>query len=93
MPAANGHRNQILSLRIPFWEWRQKSFVTKDDSGIDPFSASERDAIIEAFENHPIHKFSAPFVKFLFMTGCRTGEAIGFKWKHRNSDCSPSDFL
>jgi integrase len=41
---------------------------------------------IEAFENSRCYSYYAPFVKFLFLTGCRTGEAIGLKWKHISSD-------
>jgi len=55
---------------------------------IDPFSKAERDAIIKAFEQHPHHKHYAPFVRFLFLTGCRTGEAIALQWKHVNHDCA-----
>lgn len=51
-----------------------------EDSGynsIDPFSEAEAKVILQAFENH--HKYShyKPLVHFLFLTGCRTSEAIG----------------
>lgn len=46
-----------------------------DPNRIDPFTKSERDAIIQAFSVHPLHCHYTNFVKFLFMTGCRTGEA------------------
>ncbi|MEH1768992.1 MAG: tyrosine-type recombinase/integrase [Nostoc sp.] len=55
---------------------------------IDPFSVKERDAIIAAFEAHKLHKHYVPFVKFLFYTGCRPGEAIALQWKHINIDCT-----
>ena len=63
-----------------------------DSLDIDPFSKEERDIIIEAFRTHPKYKCYAPFVEFLFLTGCRTSEAIGLKWKHINSDCSKITF-
>ena len=53
-----------------------------DRSNIDPFTKQEMDAIIEAFAKHPTRSHYTPFVKFLFWTGCRTGEAVGLKWKH-----------
>lgn len=59
---------------------------------IDPFSKAEREVIIEAFRAHPKYKCYAPFVEFLFLTGCRTSEAIALKWKHINSDCSRITF-
>lgn len=59
---------------------------------IDPFSLAERNAIIEAFASHPTHKHYYPFVRFLFLTGCRTGEAIGLQWKHISHDCTQITF-
>lgn len=52
--------------------------------------AQERDAIIKAVENNTYtskfaptpHSYYAPYVKFLFFTGCRPEEAIALKWKH-----------
>lgn len=50
-----------------------------DDSYI-AFTKEERDIIIDAYYNHPtFHKY-AHFVKFLFLTGCRPGEAIALRW-------------
>ncbi|MBU7586855.1 MAG: tyrosine-type recombinase/integrase [Nostoc sp. TH1S01] len=57
---------------------------------IDPFTTAERDAILEAFRQHKPHYF--PFVSFLFLTGCRTGEAIALQWKHVSLDCSEITF-
>lgn len=77
----------------PFLGMAKKIKVVKDDLlSIDPFTAEERDAIIAAFEVHPIFSYYAPFVKFFFATGCRTGEAIGLKWKHISSDCKTITF-
>ena len=59
---------------------------TKDD--IDPFTLAERDAIIHAFDEHPCHHHYAAYVRFLFMTGCRTGEAIALQWQYINQDCT-----
>ncbi len=64
----------------------------KSASDINPFSVAERDAIIQAFETHPVYCHYTNFVKFLFMTGCRTGEAIGLQWKHVNKGCTQIAF-
>lgn len=50
------------------------------------FTAEERDIIIEAFEQ--VHPFYAPWVKFLFWTGCRPEEAAALQWRHLPPDCS-----
>jgi integrase len=48
----------------------------------DPFTAVERDVILQAFAEHTTFNQYYYFIKFLFLTGCRTGEAIGLQWKH-----------
>lgn len=67
---------------------------------IDPtpnaFSEDERDKIIEAFKHDRrkgmnYHSY-APFVEFLFLTGCRPSEAVGLKWKHISEDCASVSF-
>lgn len=77
----------------PFHGMAKKIQVVKDETDtIDPFTAEERDTIIAAFEQHPCYSYYAPFVKFLFMTGCRTGEAVGLQWKHISPDCKAITF-
>lgn len=56
------------------------------DKEPDPFSATERDAIIEAFSTSTHYSRYTSYVKFLFMTGCRPAEAVGLKWKHISKD-------
>lgn len=48
------------------------------------FTAVERDLIIQTFTAD--HPFYAPWVKFLFWTGCRPEEAAALRWKHVTSD-------
>jgi integrase len=48
------------------------------------FTADERDRIIQTFSTD--HPFYAPWVKFLFWTGCRPEEAAALRWKHITSD-------
>jgi integrase len=50
------------------------------DEKVKPFSTEEIKAIIDGFKEH--YPAYAPFVRFLFATGVRTGEAIALQWKH-----------
>ncbi|WP_414567703.1 site-specific integrase [Nostoc sp. CCY 9925] len=75
----------------PFTGMSEDIKLPKHDSdAIDPFSRDEMNIIIKAFEDTKPHY--APFVKFLFWTGCRTGEAIALQWKHINPDCTQITF-
>lgn len=51
-----------------------------------PFSAEEVRAIFNWFENHKYYSYYTDYVKFLFLTGTRTSEAIGLQWKHVDFD-------
>lgn len=53
-----------------------------------PFTREEIGAIILGFRTDKYYSHYADYVEFLFATGCRTGEAIGLRWKHVNEDCS-----
>lgn len=50
-----------------------------------PFTSQEINRIFEQFESSNVYRELTPFVRFLFATGVRTGEAIGLRW----SDISP----
>lgn len=77
-----------------------KSQKNSTDEGIDPFSLAERDAILKAIYENTFcnkhsgfkHSYYAPFVEFLFMTGCRPSEAIALQWKHISSDFKSINF-
>lgn len=60
------------------------------------FTVEERDRIIAASENHSgsgiTYQHYAPFVKFLFWTGCRPCEAVGLRWGSITADCSKIHF-
>jgi integrase len=47
---------------------------------VKPFTSDEVQVILDAFGWLAPHY--APFVRFLFMTGVRTSEAIGLRWGH-----------
>lgn len=44
------------------------------------YTWNEVQVILEYIENKPALKHWHPFVKFKFLTGCRTGEVIGLRW-------------
>jgi len=67
------------------------------------FTEEERDRVLEAFRNHKgnwngrgrtgfSYAHYAPFVEFLFLTGCRPSEAIGLTWKKVTEDCGSVTF-
>jgi integrase len=69
----------------------------QDNSQPNAFSEEEKQKIIQGFKNHKPAKgigysHYAPFVEFLFLTGCRPSEAIGLQWQHITPDCSRITF-
>jgi integrase len=64
----------------------------RHQQSINPFTAAERDWIIKAFEQSESHQHYAGLVKFLFLTGCRTSEAVGLTWQHVAPDLSSITF-
>ena len=55
---------------------------------VKPFTVTEVQAILDAFNNNRYYRHYADFVAFLFGTGCRFGEAVALKWKHIADDYS-----
>jgi integrase len=70
--------------RLTLGSWTKR----KQPDEIQPFTRAERDAILEAYAKHRFHRHYYHFIKFLFLTGCRTGEATGIQWKRIASDNS-----
>lgn len=73
----------------PFEQAAKQVKLAKSKSGRDsivPFSKSERDEIIDWFDQRayelPESLVYANLIEFLFYTGCRPGEAIALQWKH-----------
>lgn len=64
----------------------------KSKPKIHPFSTAEKAAILDTFAKSERFGYLLPLVKFFFLTGCRTSEAIGLQWKHIKSDCSVISF-
>lgn len=66
--------------------------LSKKEKEINPFTPAEREAILAAFQQHPVYCHYYSFVRFLFLTGCRTGEAVALQWKHISRDCTQITF-
>ncbi|MGG6295960.1 Arm DNA-binding domain-containing protein [Leptolyngbya sp. AN02str] len=67
------------------------------------FTEEERERVIQAFKDHQgnwngrgytgiRYSHYAPFVEFLFLTGCRPSEAIGLRWSNVAEDCESVRF-
>ena len=65
---------------------RYLSVRRQKEVGYAAFTLAERDIIIQTFEHH--RQFYAPWVKFLFATGCRPEEAAALRWANVSLDCS-----
>lgn len=94
MLTENPFREMAQKINVP------KSSKSKEIDEINPFSLQERDAIINAIETNRFcprasafkHSHYAPFVRFLFLTGCRPSEAIALQWKHISQDFRQINF-
>lgn len=76
----------------PFEGMASKIKVAESEDKIDPFNQAEIAAIIQGFDADKYFNHYTPFVKFLFMTGCRTSEAVGLQWKHVSADLTMIHF-
>jgi integrase len=79
--------NPFLGLDKP-----RKQKKKSEEEDINPYTAEERDRIIQAFSTNRYFKYYTPLVRFLFMTGCRPSEALGLQWKHIKKDYSSLTF-
>ncbi len=52
-----------------------------------PFTKVEVHQIIQGFRDDPFYSHFGDFVEFLFLTGCRTSEACGLRWRHLSANC------
>lgn len=61
---------------------------------IEAFTREEENAIIAAFKSNQFcsnfdrfkHSYYAPYVEFLFASGCRPSEVIALQWRHISND-------
>ncbi|MBO1349596.1 MAG: hypothetical protein EBE86_020470 [Hormoscilla sp. GUM202] len=71
-------RNLVALDKSPFEGFTEKvrKAFKKAKTPINAFTAAERDAIIQAFQESHFYNY----VRFCFFTGCRPSEAIGLEW-------------
>ena len=64
----------------------------EEDPEPNPFTQEEKQYILEEFKNHRCagrnYRHYYPFVKFMFLSGCRPGEAVGLRWGDISPDMS-----
>jgi integrase len=58
----------------------------RPEDDINPFTAAERDQVIELFSLDEYYSFYTPLVMFLFLVGCRPSEALALTWDDCNLD-------
>ena len=70
----------------PFSKIDIKVKTSKSKNKIHPFTAVEEEAIINAFKDSESYSDLTYLVRFFFLTGCRTSEALGLQWQHIAED-------
>lgn len=71
---------------------KSKIKIKKSKAKIHPFSTDEKQVILTAFEKSEKFNHLLPLINFFFLTGCRTSEAIGLRWKNVKTDCTSISF-
>lgn len=89
--ACNWATERDLIKANPFFG-KSKIKIRKSKSKIHPFSTEEKQAILTAFEKSDKFSYLLPLIKFFFLTGCRTSEAIGLRWKNIKANCISISF-
>ncbi|BAZ12603.1 phage integrase family protein [Calothrix sp. NIES-4071] len=81
-------KNYFLDLQESIILPRKPLHSYDDDEDRRAFTREERDKIIAAFYSSTIkgEKQAGALVEFLFLTGCRLGEAFALKWEDIESD-------
>ncbi|MGF1481248.1 MAG: tyrosine-type recombinase/integrase [Cyanophyceae cyanobacterium] len=66
----------------------KKSQQLADEEDFRAFSKDERDLIIDTFiaSDRASERHIAPLIGFLFLTGCRVGEAFALRWSNIKTD-------
>lgn len=77
--AASTANRYLTALRSVAPEWfKDIKPLRENKPRIHPFTTEEVQKILEGFETYSPHY--APYVRFMFLTGFRTSEAIGLRW-------------
>lgn len=78
--------NSFVDLKTP------KSKIQKSYDQINPFTATERDQIIETFRTYKHYDYHSLMVEFMFFIGCRPCEVIALRWEDVAKDCKSLTF-
>lgn len=70
------------------WADRHKTLKVPPRQPPQPFTKAQVQLIIASFRADPFYSHFGDFIEFLFLTGCRTSEACGLRWRHLSEDCS-----
>lgn len=79
----NPFEGMAEQINIPKGKKKTQSNFDNEEGDDDTraFTVDEMNAIIQAFESSKRRSHFTPIIKFLFWSGCRTGEAVGLKWR------------
>lgn len=69
-----------------FWLGMSAQVLQESADLPDPFTTDEVHKILAVFRDSKSHYYD--YVRFLFGTGCRIGEANGLRWRGISADCS-----
>lgn len=84
-----------LSILFSVWDWGQKSkLILNSDNPFKEIKIQSSGHVIDPFTREEIRKILEAateekklFIKFLLLTGCRIGEAIGLHWDDLSPEC------
>lgn len=76
---------ELLAGKNP-WLGLTKLIKVQPKKEPNPFTKKEVVAILKAFQDSERYCQLVPFVKLLFLTGLRTGEALGLRWSDLSRD-------
>ncbi|MEO0395910.1 MAG: tyrosine-type recombinase/integrase [Cyanobacteria bacterium P01_A01_bin.137] len=62
------------------WKTMISAFKVPPIESPQPFTLDEIRAIIGTMDESRAYRYYTPLIRFLFGTGCRTGEALGLRW-------------
>jgi integrase len=70
------------------WAGVSDRFQSEIKDQVEPFTSDEVAAILQGFRVSRYYSHYLDFVTFLLGTGCRPGEAVGFRWVNVTKDFS-----
>ncbi len=70
------------------WSSHIQRIKPSETKRVKPFTSSEIQLILNAFQGDRYYSHYYPLVSFLFGTGCRFGEAVGLRWRNVADDFS-----